>query len=65
MFKNKYTYLYVLQGRYGYGWEDLASECKSNKYAYRDIKQTKKEYRDNEKGYYRIISRRELNLNQI
>ena len=54
--QNKYTYLNVLQGYYGYGWEDLtASE------SYREVKQDLKAYKENEGGKYRIIQRRELN----
>lgn len=58
MKKNKYQYLHVLQGNYGYGhgWEDL---CASEDY--REIKANLKEYRENEGGSYRIIKRRELN----
>ena len=42
MKQNKYRYLYVLQGHYGYGWEDLtASED------YKEIKQNLKDYREN------------------
>jgi len=55
---NKYQYVMVLQGDYGYGhgWEDLcASESP------REIRQNLKEYRENEGGCYRIIKRRELN----
>ena len=58
---NKYTYLYVLQGNYGFGWEDLTCENKSIFGAWGRIKQTKREYIENEGGHYRIISRRELN----
>lgn len=62
----KYTYLYVLQGDYGYGWEDLAAEDKhseKNEHGtpWQRIKQNKKEYIENERGAYRIIERRELN----
>ena len=53
---NKYIYLNVLQGNYGYGWDDLtASE------SYKEIKQNLKAYRENEGGLYRIIERREIN----
>lgn len=54
--KNKYTYLHVLQGNYGYGhgWEDLTtSEDRS------EVKQDLKAYKENEGGRYRIIHRRE------
>lgn len=54
--QNKYTYLTVLQGNYGCGWEDLtASE------SYAEVKRDLKDYRLNEGGTYRIIKRRELN----
>ena len=58
MNKNKYQYLYVLQGNYGHGhgWEDL---CASE--SYREVNQNFKEYRENEGGNYRMIERRELN----
>jgi len=53
---NKYQYLFVLQGNYGFGYEDLtASENR------KEIRQNLKEYRDNEGGDYRIIQRRVLN----
>lgn len=53
---NKYSYLFVLQGFYSYGWEDLtASENR------KEVKQNLKEYRENEGGIYRIIQRREIN----
>ena len=54
--QNKYTYLTVLQGNYGYGWEDLTA---SENYA--EVKRNLKDYRFNEGGTYRIIKRRELN----
>jgi hypothetical protein len=58
--QNKYNYLYILQGHYGYhGWEDLAAEDKAIRGAYRRIRQTRTEYRENEGGSYRIIERRE------
>ncbi len=53
---NKYSYIMVLQGRYGQGWEDLTAET-----TYREIRARLKEYRENEGGSYRIINRRELN----
>jgi hypothetical protein len=55
---NKYSYLYVLQGLYCGKWEDLtASEN------YKEVKNDKKSYQENEMGSYRIIQRRELNKN--
>lgn len=60
----KFDYLYVLQGNYGYGhgWEDLSAEEIDSKQpwlAFRAIRQTRKEYQENERGSYRIIKRRE------
>ena len=58
MKQNKYTYLYVLQGDYGYGhgWEDLtASENQ------REVRDDKKAHRENENARFRTIQRRELN----
>ncbi len=56
--KNKYQYLYVLQGNYdGYGWEDLTvSEHR------KDVRADLRSYHENEGGRYRIIRRRELNI---
>jgi len=54
---NKFNYIYVLQGNYGYGhgFEDLSASD-----TFSEIRQTRKEYRENEGGNYRIIRRREL-----
>ena len=53
--KNKYEYLYVVQGNYGYGWDDLISTEN-----YREAKARLKDYRENEKKYsHRMIHRRE------
>ena len=59
---NKFNYLYVLQGNYGYGhgWEDLSAADNSFK-GWKEIKADKKCYVENEGGNYRIIERRELN----
>ena len=61
----KYDYLFVLQGNYGYRWEDLCAEDKHNaadQYGspWKRIKANKKDYELNEGGRYRIVSRREL-----
>lgn len=63
MRRNKFSYLLVLQGNYGFGhgWEDLCAEDKAAGGAWRRIKQTRQEYRENEGARYRIIERRELN----
>ena len=56
----KYSYLYILQGFYAHGWEDLAAEDQTPQ-GQKAIRQTRKEYQDNERGSYRIIKRRERN----
>jgi len=58
MKKNKYLYIFVIQGNYGQGWEDLC-EYEKIKNAWADIK----EYRFAESSYanHRIINRRVLN----
>jgi hypothetical protein len=56
----KNNYLYVLQGNYGYGWSDLTYEDKADggkAQAFKRIRQTMKEYRENERGRYKIIER--------
>jgi hypothetical protein len=58
--KTKYSYLYVLQGYYSMGWEDLCAESQTAE-GRKNIRQSKKEYQENERGSYRIIRRRELN----
>lgn len=53
---NKYIYLNVLQGNYGFGYEDLtASE------SYYEVKKDLRAYRGNDPRSYRIIKRREVN----
>ena len=59
MLSKNYNYLFVLQGHYGHGWEDLTAEDKAIRGAWRRILQSLKEYRENEGGHYRIIARRE------
>ena len=63
--KKKYNYLYVLQGQYGFGWEDLCAADKSSGRAYREIREDLKAYSENEGGTYRIIERRELNTEAV
>jgi hypothetical protein len=54
--ERKFDYLHVLQGHYGYGWEDLtAAETRAEIVGYR------RDYRENEPGTaLRIIRRREM-----
>lgn len=46
---------YVVQGNYGFGhgWEDVCSETK-----YSEARERLKEYRENQPGPYRLITRR-------
>lgn len=63
----KYTYYKVIQGNYGYGWDDEDfHECDSTGFIHtkdaRDaLKYNLKSYRENGGGRYRVIQRRELN----
>ena len=53
---NKYEYLKVIQGNYGYGWEDLTAEED-----YKEARLRLREYRDNDNyGCHRMIERRVL-----
>lgn len=54
---NKFTYLYVIQGNYGYGWDDV--DQTEN---HREMHINFCLYRENEPQYsHRVIRRRELN----
>lgn len=53
----KYDYLLVLQGRYGFGWEDLCA-ADQTRTGRRKILLNLRDYRANEAGTYRIVSRR-------
>ena len=56
---NKYLYLWVVQGNYGYGhgWEDIGGGD-----TYKEARADLKDYRQNAPEYtYRIIQRREPN----
>ena len=54
---NKYEYLHVLQGHYDtHGWEDLMAST-----VLTEVRADLRSYRDNERGTYRIIQRREKN----
>lgn len=61
--QNKYAYLYVLQGNYGYGWDDLMSwDQDKDELAFRSSREHLKWYRQNEKqATHRIVQRRVLN----
>ena len=61
MKKNKYRYLWVIQGYYScYGWEDL-SEYDKSEYSWKDVVHDYKEYKISDSSPKRIINRRELN----
>ena len=60
MKQNKYTYSWVIQGYYGYGWEDLCIYPK-NEYDYSSVIHDYREYCIAESAPKRIIQRRELN----
>lgn len=59
MRKNKYSYLYVLQGNYTGKWEDLAYYPKSDLMAWHNALADLRVYRANDCNPFRIISRRE------
>ena len=56
--QNKYSYVKVIQGNFGYGWEDV---CEYNKQEFTTVKNDLKEYRLSNTGAYRVIDRRILN----
>lgn len=58
MRQRKYDYLYVLQGKYGAGWDDLTAAPQTWE-GRKEIREDLKAYRENEGGLYRIIKRRE------
>lgn len=60
MKKNKYCYLWVIQGYYGYGWEDL-SEYDKSEYSFSDVRHDIREYRISDSAPKRLINRRVLN----
>lgn len=61
--KNKYNYLWVIQGYYGGAWEDLSVYDKKE-YSWADVKHDVKEYRIADPASKRIIERRELNTEE-
>ena len=61
---NKYTYYRVIQGNYGYGWDDEDFHESDSTYFPHDwnaFKENLRLYRENGGGSYRVINRRELN----
>ena len=55
---NKYSYVKVIQGNFGYGWEDVSLYDKQD---FSTVKNDLKEYRLSNTGAYRVIDRRVLN----
>ena len=55
---NKYSYVKVIQGYFGYGWEDVSEYDKQD---FSTVKNDLKEYRLSNTGAYRLIDRRVLN----
>ena len=53
--QNKYSYVKVIQGNFGYGWEDVSEY---DKQAFAAVKNDLKEYRLSSTGTYRLIDRR-------
>ena len=56
--QTKYNYVKVIQGNFGYGWEDVSEYDKQD---YHLVKNDLKEYRLSNIGVYRVIGRRILN----
>ena len=56
--QNKYSYVKVIQGNYGYGWEDVSEYDKKE---FSMVRHDLKEYRLSNTGAYRVINRRVLN----
>ena len=54
---NKYNYITVIQGSFGYGWEDLSEYDRDD---WRNVQADLKEYRYSNTGSYRRVNRREL-----
>ena len=55
---NKYSYVKVIQGNFGYGWEDVSLYDKQD---FSLVKNDLKEYRLSNTGAYRVINRRVSN----
>ena len=55
--QTKYRHVKVIQGNFGYGWEDV-SEYDKQEFA--TVKNDSKEYRLSSTGPYRVIDRRIL-----
>ena len=58
--ERKYDYYKVLQGNYGYGWDDLVSYNTSDPQQMKELRDDYKSYQENEHIPLRIITRKEL-----
>ena len=56
--QTKYRYVKVIQGNFGYGWEDVSEYDRQD---FSTVKNDLKEYRLSNTGTYRAINRRVLN----
>ena len=56
--QNKYRYVKLIQGNFGYGWDDVSEYDKQD---FSLVKNDLKEYRLSNTGSYRVIDRRILN----
>ncbi len=56
--KNKYQYLKVLQGDFGYGWDDIIAADSNNPDEIRLFRDNIRIYRREDPRPYRVISRR-------
>jgi hypothetical protein len=62
----KYNYERIIQGNFGYGWEDVSAYEVKSDFTYKTreerelVRHDLAEYRASGHGLYRVISRREL-----
>ena len=56
--QTKYRYVKVIQGNFGYGWEDVSEYDRQD---FSTVKNDLKEYGLSNTGAYRVINRRVLN----
>ena len=62
MKQNKYNYYHVLQGDYGYGWDDVCFYDSNDKEQMKALVRDIKTYRESEPKFaHRVIQRREPN----
>lgn len=65
--KRKYSYCKVIQGNYGYGWDDESFYETNSSYTFRTnperafFRDDLRRYKENSPGSIRVVNRRELN----